>query len=137
MRHLGLRDTIFSLKELGVKEGNYFSLLIFALVPGSLFSIILGKYKRFVFRGRNVSARNAFRHLFSFRVRAFSALFGSLVFHCPRSFVLRVRLFLHIIYLAFIVFRRLFLVSCAWSSVQFLCLAFFSSKFFVLLAIVL
>ena len=26
--------------------------------------------------------------------------FGSLVFHCPRSFVLRVRVFLHIVYLA-------------------------------------
>ena len=32
-------------------------------------------------------------------------LFGSLVFHCPRSFVLRVRIFLHIVYLAFIVLR--------------------------------
>ena len=30
-------------------------------------------------------------------------LFGSLVFHCPRSFVLRVRIFLHIVYLALIV----------------------------------
>ena len=29
-------------------------------------------------------------------------LFGSLVFHCPRTFVLRVRMFLHIVYLAFI-----------------------------------
>ena len=29
--------------------------------------------------------------------------FGSLVFYCPRSFVLRVRVFLHIVYLAFIV----------------------------------
>ena len=51
----------------------------------------------------DVSARNVFRHLFSFCARAFSTLFGSLVFHCPRSFVLRVRVFLHIIYLAFIV----------------------------------
>ena len=25
-------------------------------------------------------------------------LFGSLVFHCPRSFVLRIRIFLHIVY---------------------------------------
>lgn len=33
-------------------------------------------------------------------------LFGSLVFHCPRSFVLRVRIFLHIVYLAFIVIFR-------------------------------
>ena len=42
-------------------------------------------------------------------------LFGSLVFHCPRSFVLRVRIFLHIVYLAFIVcfFSRQFFVSCA------------------------
>ena len=31
-------------------------------------------------------------------------LLGSLVFHCPRSFVLRVRIFLHIVYLAFILF---------------------------------
>ena len=30
--------------------------------------------------------------------------FGSLVSHCPRSFVLRVRIFLQILYLAFIVF---------------------------------
>ena len=30
-------------------------------------------------------------------------LFGILVFHCPRTFVLRVRVFLHIVYLAFIV----------------------------------
>ena len=33
-------------------------------------------------------------------------LFGSLVFHCSRSFVLRVRIFLHIVYLAFIVIFR-------------------------------
>ena len=45
-------------------------------------------------------------------------LFGSLVFHCPRSFVLRVRIFLHIVYLAFIViFSSSF--SCAWSGLQF------------------
>ena len=31
------------------------------------------------------------------------ASFGSLVFHCPPSFVLRVRVFLHIVYLALIV----------------------------------
>ena len=47
-------------------------------------------------------------------------LSGSLVFHCPRSFVLRVRIFLHIVYLAFIV---IFCVSssfgCAWSGLQF------------------
>ena len=39
-------------------------------------------------------------------IRHFAALvvfFGSLVFHCPRSFVLCVRVFLHIVYLAFIV----------------------------------
>ena len=43
-------------------------------------------------------------------------LFGSLVFHCPRSFVLRVRIFLHIVYLAFIViFRVSSSFSCAWS----------------------
>ena len=47
-------------------------------------------------------------------------LFGSLVFHCPRSFVLRVRIFLHIVYLAFIViFRVSSSFSCAWSSLQF------------------
>ena len=47
-------------------------------------------------------------------------LFGSLVFHCSCSFVLRVRFFLRIVYLAFIV---IFLVSssfsCAWPSLQF------------------
>ena len=32
--------------------------------------------------------------------------FGSLVFHCPRSFVLRVRVFLHIVCLALIVTFR-------------------------------
>ena len=47
-------------------------------------------------------------------------LFGSLVFHCSRSFVLRVRFFLHIVYLAFIViFRFSSSFSCAWSSLQF------------------
>ena len=47
-------------------------------------------------------------------------LFGSLVFHCPRSFVLRVRIFLHIVYLAFIViFRVSSSFSCAWSGLQF------------------
>ena len=85
------------------------------LVPGTFcfFSIILGKYNRFVFRGRNVGARNFFRYLYSiFMFAAFLVIFvfaplvlffGSLVFHCPRSFVLRVRVFLHIVYLAFIV----------------------------------
>ena len=46
-------------------------------------------------------------------------LFGSLVFHCPRSLVLRLRVFLHIVYLAFIVILRQFFVSCTWSSLQF------------------
>ena len=47
-------------------------------------------------------------------------LFGSLVFHCPRSFVLRVRIFLHIVYLAFIViFRVSSSFSCAWSGLPF------------------
>ena len=47
-------------------------------------------------------------------------LFGSLVFHCPRRFVLRVRIFLHIVYLAFIVFFRVSSsFSCAWSGLQF------------------
>ena len=47
-------------------------------------------------------------------------LFGSLVFHCPRSFVLRVRIFLHIVYLAFIViFGVSSSFSCAWSGLQF------------------
>ena len=60
-----------------------------------------------------VSARNVFRYLFSiFMFAAFLVIivfaslvlfFGSLVFHCPRCFVLRVRVFLHIVYLAFIV----------------------------------
>ena len=63
-----------------------------------------------------VSARNVFRYLYSvFMFAAFLVifvfaplvlLFGSLVFHCPRSFVLRVRIFLHIVYLAFILFFR-------------------------------
>ena len=60
-----------------------------------------------------VGARNVFRYLFSiFMFAAFLVnivfaplvlFFGSLVFHCPRSFVLRVRVFLHNVYLAFIV----------------------------------
>ena len=77
-----------------------------------------------------VSARNVFRYLYStFMFAAFLVifvfaplvlLFGSLVFHCPRSFVLRVRIFLHIVYLAFIViFRVSSSFSCAWSSLQF------------------
>ena len=72
-----------------------------------------------------VSARNVFRYLYSiFMFAAFLSifvfaplvlLFGSLVFHCPRSFVLRVRIFLHIVYLAFIVmFRVSSSFSCAW-----------------------
>ena len=57
-----------------------------------------------------VSARNVFRYLYSiFMFAAFLLIFvfaplvlffGSLVFHYPRSFVLRVRIFLHIVYLA-------------------------------------
>ena len=77
-----------------------------------------------------VSARNVFRYLYSiFIVAAFLVifvfaplvlLFGSLVFHCPRSFVLRVRIFLHIVYLAFIViFPVSSSFSCAWSGLQF------------------
>ena len=78
---------------------------------------MLGKYNRFVFRGRNVSARNVFGYLYG--IIMFAAfliifvfvplvlvVFGSLVFHCPRSFVLRVRVFLHIVYLALIVTFR-------------------------------
>ena len=76
-----------------------------------------------------VSARNVFRYLYSiFMFAAFLVifvfaplvlLFGSLVFHCPRSFVLRVRIFLHIVYLAFIViFRVSSSFSCAWSGLQ-------------------
>ena len=42
-------------------------------------------------------------------------LFGSLVFHCPRRFVLRVRIFLHILYLAFIIFFR---VTSSWVFVR-------------------
>ena len=75
---------------------------------------MLGKYNRFVFRGQNLSARNVFGYLYGiFMFAAFLVIFvlvplvlvffGSLVFHCPRSFVLRVRVFLHIAYLAFIV----------------------------------
>ena len=65
---------------------------------------------------RSVSARNVFRYLYSiFMFAAFLGIFvfaplvlllGSLVVHCPRSFVLRVRIFLHIVYLAFIVIFR-------------------------------
>ena len=79
----------------------------------------------------SVSARNIFLYLYSiFMFAAFSVIFvfaplvlffGSLVSHCPRSFVLRVRIFLQILYLAFIVFffSRQFFVSWAWSSLQF------------------
>ena len=77
-----------------------------------------------------VSARNVFRYLYSiFMFAAFLVifvfaplvlLFGSLVFHCPRSFVLRVRIFLHIVYLAFIVIVRVSSsFSCACSGLQF------------------
>ena len=78
----------------------------------------------------DVSARNVFRYLYSiFMFAAFLVIFvfaplvlllGSLVFHCPRSFVLRVKIFLHIVYLAFIViFRVSSSFSCAWSGLQF------------------
>jgi len=47
-------------------------------------------------------------------------LFGSLVFHCPRSFVLRVRIFFaYRIFSFYCNFSRQFLVSCAWFSLQF------------------
>ena len=78
----------------------------------------------------SVSARNVFRHLYSiFMFAAFLVIFvfaplvlllGSLVFHCPRSFVLRLRIFLHIVYLAFILFLRVSSsFSCAWSGLPF------------------
>ena len=64
----------------------------------------------------NVSARNVFRYLCSiFMLAAFLVIFvfaplvlffGSLVFHCLRSFVLRVRVFLHIVYLSLILTFR-------------------------------
>ena len=68
-----------------------------------------------------VSDRNVFRYLYSifmfavflviFAFAPLVLLFGSLVFHCLRSFVLRVRIFLHMVYLAFIViFSRQFFV---------------------------
>ena len=44
--------------------------------------------------------------LFIFVFAPLVLFFGSLVFHCPRSFVLRVRVFLHIVYLALIVTFR-------------------------------
>ena len=54
-------------------------------------------------------------------------LFGSLVFHCPRSFVLRVRIFLHIVYLFWVFSRPSFsslsryrLVSISFVSFAFL-----------------
>ena len=62
------------------------------------------------FKGWNVSGRNVFRYLYSiFMFAAFLVIFvfaplvlffGSLVFHCLHSFVLRVRVFLHIVHLA-------------------------------------
>ena len=51
-------------------------------------------------------------------------LFGSLVFHCPRSFVLRVRIFLHIVYLAFIVIFRVSSSLVALGSVYSLMFGF-------------
>ena len=77
-----------------------------------------------------VSARNVFRYLYSifmfaavlviFVFAPLVLLFGSLVFHCPRSFVLRVRIFLHTVYLVLIViFRFSSSCSCAWSGLQF------------------
>ena len=81
------------------------------LVPGSFFfSMILGKYNRFVFRDRNVSARNVFRYLYSiFMFAAFLVIFvfAPLVLFLSSLvlgfFRVRVRAFLHIVYLAFIV----------------------------------
>ena len=98
---------------------------------------------------KGVSARNVFRYLYSnfmfavflviFVFASLVLLFGSLVFHCPRSFVLRVRIFLHIVYLAFIVIFAsvLLLLSCTWSSLQFNVWVFARPSFSSLLAIVL
>ena len=93
-----------------------------------------------------VSARNVFRYLYSiFMFAAFLVIFvfaplvlllGSLVFHCPRSFVLRVRIFLHIVYLAFIViFRVSSSFSCAWSGLPFNVWVFARPSFFVLISL--
>ena len=83
---------------------------------------------------KSVSARNVFRHLYSiFVFAAFLVilcsrlLFGSLVFHCPRSFVLRVRVFLHIVYLAFIVILASVLRQLHLVQFTVKCLGFFSS----------
>ena len=79
---------------------------MFSLIVRSIFQI-----RAFIIM--IVSARNVFRYLYNiFMFAAFLVifvfaplvlLFSSLVFHCPRSFVLHVRIFLHIVYLAFIV----------------------------------
>ena len=87
----------------------------------SIFKLCLCQFK-FKLEILDVSARNVFRYLYSiFMFAAFLVLLlGSLVFHCPRSFVLRVRIFLHIVYLAFIViFRVSSSFSCAWSGLPF------------------
>ena len=79
-----------------------------------------------------VSARNVFRYnifmfaafLVIFVFAPLSLLFSSLVFHCPRSFVLRVRIFLHIVYLAFIVIFRVSSSLVALGSVYSLMFGF-------------
>ena len=74
-------------------------------------TIVAGKGpETYLLSTMTVSARNVFRYLYSiFMSAAFLLIFvfaplvlffGSLVFHYPRSFVLRVRIFLHIVYLA-------------------------------------
>ena len=95
-------------------------------MPRALFDVVV-----------TVSARNVFRYLYSiFMFAAFLVifvfaplvlLFGSLVFHCPRSFVLRVRIFLHIVYLFWVFSRPSFsslsryrLVSISFVSFAFL-----------------
>ena len=57
-------------------------------------------------------------------------LFGSLDFHYPRSFVLRVRFFLHIVYLAFIVIFRVSPSSVALGPVYSLMFGFFARPSF-------
>ena len=83
---------------------------------------------------KSVSARNVFRYLYSIFVFAaflvilcLRLLFGSLVFHCPRSFVLRVRVFLHIVYLAFIVILASVLRQLHLVQFTVKCLGFCSS----------
>ena len=82
------------------------------------------------YRNNTVSARNVFRYLYSiFMFAAFLVIFvfaplvlffGSLVFHCSRSFVRRVRIFsAYRIFSFYCNFSRQFFVSCAWSGLQF------------------